>query len=78
MPAPILAPDVTVQALRELSPQADAATRTYAARFTIPDADDAVAYGMTAMTVDGQEHKVDVTVTSVEGPTVNFSMRVVE
>lgn len=34
--------------LRELSPQADPATRTYAARFTIPDADDAVAYGMTA------------------------------
>jgi RND family efflux transporter MFP subunit len=34
--------------LRELSPQADAATRTYAARFTILDADDAVAYGMTA------------------------------
>jgi RND family efflux transporter MFP subunit len=41
--------DRTYQArLRELSPQADAATRTYAARFTIPDADDAVAYGMTA------------------------------
>lgn len=34
--------------LRELSPQADPATRTYAARYTIPDADDAVAYGMTA------------------------------
>lgn len=34
--------------LRELSPQADAATRTYAARFTIPDADDSVALGMTA------------------------------
>lgn len=34
--------------LRELSPQADAATRTYAARFTIPDADDSVAFGMTA------------------------------
>ena len=34
--------------LRELSPQADPATRTYAARFTIPQADDAVAYGMTA------------------------------
>src|SRR5262249_55389678 len=34
--------------LRELSPQADAATRTYAARFTIADADDAVAFGMTA------------------------------
>src|SRR5262249_9745500 len=34
--------------LRELSPQADSATRTYAARFTIPQADEAVAYGMTA------------------------------
>jgi len=34
--------------LRELSPQADAATRTYAARFTIKDADDTVAFGMTA------------------------------
>ena len=34
--------------LRELSPQADPATRTYAARFTILDADDGVAFGMTA------------------------------
>jgi len=34
--------------LRELSPQADPATRTYAARFTIMDADDTVALGMTA------------------------------
>jgi RND family efflux transporter MFP subunit len=34
--------------LRELSPQADPATRTYAARFTIVDAGDAVALGMTA------------------------------
>jgi RND family efflux transporter MFP subunit len=34
--------------LRELSPQADPATRTYAARFTIANADDAVAFGMTA------------------------------
>src|SRR5262249_5505075 len=34
--------------LRELSPQADAATRTYAARFTIDNADDSVALGMTA------------------------------
>ena len=34
--------------LRELSPQADHATRTYAARFTILDADDTVAFGMTA------------------------------
>jgi RND family efflux transporter MFP subunit len=34
--------------LRELSPQADAATRTYAARFTIEQADDTVVLGMTA------------------------------
>ena len=34
--------------LRELSPQADVASRTYAARFTIEDADDTVALGMTA------------------------------
>jgi RND family efflux transporter MFP subunit len=35
--------------LRELSPQSDPATRTYAARFTIVDADGAVALGMTAV-----------------------------
>ena len=34
--------------LRELSPQADVATRTYAARFTIENPDDSVALGMTA------------------------------
>ncbi|MPZ41149.1 MAG: efflux RND transporter periplasmic adaptor subunit [Rhizobiales bacterium] len=34
--------------LRELAPQADPATRTFAARFTILDADDTVAFGMTA------------------------------
>src|ERR1700722_10257262 len=34
--------------LRELSPQADATTRTYAARFTIEQPDDTVALGMTA------------------------------
>jgi RND family efflux transporter MFP subunit len=34
--------------LRELSPQADATTRTYAARFTIEVPDDRVALGMTA------------------------------
>jgi RND family efflux transporter MFP subunit len=34
--------------LRELSPQADAASRTYAARFTMKNADDTVAFGMTA------------------------------
>jgi RND family efflux transporter MFP subunit len=37
--------------LRELSPQADPATRTYAARFTIEDPDDTVALGMTATVV---------------------------
>jgi RND family efflux transporter MFP subunit len=37
--------------LRELSPQADAATRTYAARFTIENPDDSVALGMTATVV---------------------------
>jgi len=42
--------DRTFQArLRELAPQADSATRTFAARFTIQDADDSVAFGMTAM-----------------------------
>ena len=40
--------------LRELSPQADAATRTYAARFTILDADDSVAFGMTATVTLGR------------------------
>lgn len=34
--------------LRELSPQADATTRTYAARFSLEGADDTVALGMTA------------------------------
>jgi RND family efflux transporter MFP subunit len=37
--------------LRELSPQADVATRTYAARFTIENPDDTVALGMTATVV---------------------------
>jgi RND family efflux transporter MFP subunit len=35
--------------LRELSPQADSTTRTYAARFTIENPDDSVALGMTAI-----------------------------
>jgi RND family efflux transporter MFP subunit len=35
--------------LRELSPQADASTRTYAARFTIEQPDESVALGMTAI-----------------------------
>ncbi len=34
--------------LREISPMADPVTRTYAARFSLPDADDSVALGMSA------------------------------
>jgi RND family efflux transporter MFP subunit len=42
-------PDRSFRAhLRELSPQADPTTRTYAARFTIENPDDTVALGMTA------------------------------
>jgi RND family efflux transporter MFP subunit len=49
--------------LRELSPQADPATRTYAARFTIADADDTVAYGMTATVT--LSHAADVKVATL-------------
>jgi len=42
-------PDKTYAArLRELSPAADAATRTYLAKFSIPDAPDSIRLGMTA------------------------------
>ena len=34
--------------LREIAPNADPATRTYLAKFSIPDADDKVSLGMTA------------------------------
>ena len=37
-----------VAKLRELAPSADAATRTYLAKFSIPEADDEVQLGMTA------------------------------
>jgi RND family efflux transporter MFP subunit len=47
-------------ALRELSPQADAASRTYAARFTIEDADDTVALGMTATVTLAQRTETPV------------------
>jgi len=41
-------PDKTFRArLRELSPSADTVTRTYQARFSLPDADDDVQIGMT-------------------------------
>lgn len=46
--------------LRELSPQADAATRTYAARFTIDNPDDSVALGMTATVI--LSHAADISV----------------
>jgi RND family efflux transporter MFP subunit len=46
--------------LRELSPQADQATRTFAARFTILDADDSVAFGMTATVVLEREREAPV------------------
>jgi RND family efflux transporter MFP subunit len=49
--------------LRELSPQADAVTRTYAARFTIENPDDAVALGMTATVV--LSHPTDTVVAKV-------------
>ncbi|HEY0836272.1 MAG TPA: efflux RND transporter periplasmic adaptor subunit, partial [Azospirillum sp.] len=37
--------------LREIAPQADGATRTFEARFSIPDADDAVSLGMSARVI---------------------------
>jgi RND family efflux transporter MFP subunit len=46
--------------LRELSPQADAATRTYAARFSIADPDDLVALGMTAIVTLSHASEDDV------------------
>ena len=46
---------VTYEArLRELAPAADAMTRTYLARFSLPGADDAVKLGMTATVTLGQ------------------------
>jgi RND family efflux transporter MFP subunit len=46
--------------LREIAPEADPATRTYAARFTVLEADDAVRLGMTATVtlVKGDPRKV--------------------
>jgi len=46
--------------LRELAPAADAATRTYAARFSLPDADDAVALGMSATLTLRDTHSAPV------------------
>ncbi|OYW61240.1 MAG: hypothetical protein B7X99_05000 [Rhizobiales bacterium 17-65-6] len=46
--------------LRELSPQADATSRTYAARFSLEDADDRVALGMTATVTLKAPHAADV------------------
>lgn len=46
--------------LRELSPQADATSRTYAARFALEGADDTVALGMTATVALRPSIQVDV------------------
>lgn len=46
--------------LREISPQADAQTRTYLARFTILDADAAVALGMTATVLTTAAQQAEV------------------
>ena len=48
-------PDKRYQAtLREFSPSADPATRTYLARFSIPTADEPVQFGMTATVTIGE------------------------
>jgi RND family efflux transporter MFP subunit len=44
-----------VATLREFSPSADPATRTYLARFSIPTADEQVLFGMTATVTIGEE-----------------------
>ena len=49
-----------IAVLRELSPQADAASRTYAAKFTIEGADDTVALGMTAIVTLAQRMEAPV------------------
>jgi len=46
--------------LRELAPAADTATRTYAARFSLPDADEAVALGMSATLALRDTHSAPV------------------
>ena len=43
--------------LRELSPAADPTTRTYAARFSIPDADESIALGMSATLTITEPHE---------------------
>ena len=49
-----------VARLRELSPVADPATRTYAARFSLPQAGDDVRLGMTATLIlsEGQSDRI--------------------
>ncbi len=44
--------------LREIAPSADPATRTYLAKFSMPDADDKVSLGMTAtLTLADRRHR---------------------
>jgi RND family efflux transporter MFP subunit len=63
--------------LRELSPAADSATRTYAARYTIVNADDAVRLGMSAtltLTEESSERAARLPLTALfdhgQGPSV--------
>jgi RND family efflux transporter MFP subunit len=42
--------------LRELSPAADSVTRTYAARFSIPEADESISLGMSATLTISEPH----------------------
>jgi RND family efflux transporter MFP subunit len=54
-------PDKPYEAtLRELSPSADPATRTYLARFSIPAADEPVQFGMTATVTIGEAAAAEV------------------
>ncbi|MPR07332.1 efflux RND transporter periplasmic adaptor subunit [Microvirga tunisiensis] len=54
-------PDKRYQAtLRELSPSADPATRTYLARFSIPTADEPMQFGMTATVTIGETAAAEV------------------
>ncbi len=48
--------------LRELAPMADAATRTFAARVSLPDADEVVALGMTATVRFARESATELVV----------------
>lgn len=67
--------------LRELSPQADPASRTYAARFAMQEADDSVAFGMTAtvmLTLDGDARTAKLPLSAVLNRGTGASVYVVD